>query len=52
SPPLEQTSSFISLSVSGMRCMENCGQTVQRALQAVPGVVSVTIHFPTRTASV
>ncbi|CAN0167297.1 unnamed protein product [Scytosiphon promiscuus] len=52
SPPAEQTSSFISLSVSGMRCMENCAQTVQRALTAVPGVRSVTMHFPTRTASV
>lgn len=52
SPPLEQTASFISLSVTGMMCMENCGQTVQRALREVPGVRSVTIHFPTRTASV
>lgn len=52
SPPLEQTSSFISLSVSGMKCMENCGQTVQQALREIPGVQSVTIHFPTRTASV
>lgn len=52
SPPAEQTSSFISLSVSGMMCMENCGQTVQQALKKVPGVLSVTIHFPTRTASI
>lgn len=52
SPPLEQTASFISLSVTGMMCMENCGQTVQRALREVPGVRSVTVHFPTRTASV
>eukprot|EP00903_Cladosiphon_okamuranus_P008324 g8008.t1 len=52
SPPLEQTSSFISLNVAGMMCMENCGQTVQRALREVPGVQSVTVHFPTRTASV
>lgn len=52
SPPLEQTSSFISLNVAGMMCMENCGQTVQRALREVRGVQSVTIHFPTRTASV
>ncbi|CAN0396187.1 unnamed protein product [Ectocarpus sp. 8 AP-2014] len=35
-----------------MMCMENCGQTVQQALNKVPGVLSVTIHFPTRTASI
>lgn len=52
SPPLEQTATFISLSISGMMCMENCGQTVQRALREIPGVLSVTVHFPTRTASV
>ena len=52
SPPLEQTSSFVSLNVADMKCMENCGQTVQRALREIPGVQSVTIHFPTRTASV
>eukprot|EP00752_Nemacystus_decipiens_P017282 g15483.t2 len=33
-----QTSSFISLSIAGMMCMENCGQTVQRALREIPGV--------------
>ncbi|CAM9295617.1 unnamed protein product [Laminaria digitata] len=49
-PPLAPT--YISLSVLGMMCMENCGQTVQRALSLVPGVRSVTVHFPTRTASV
>ena len=49
-PPLAPT--YISLSVAGMMCMDNCGQAVQRALSVVEGVRSVTVHFPTRTASV
>lgn len=43
---------YISLSVDGMMCMENCGQIVQRVLSDVEGVKSVTVHFPTRTVSV
>lgn len=46
------TPTYISLSVQGMMCMENCGQVVQRALSRVGGVRNVTVHFPTRTASV
>eukprot|EP00903_Cladosiphon_okamuranus_P006520 g6372.t1 len=52
SPPLEQTSSLISLNVEGAMCMEDCGQAVQQALREVPGVHSVKVDFPTRTASV
>lgn len=47
-----QSQTYISLSVKGMMCMESCGQMVQRALGEVAGVRSVTVHFPTRTASV
>ena len=47
-----QSQTYISLSVKGMMCMESCGQTVQQALVDVSGVRSVTVHFPTRTASV
>lgn len=47
-----QSQTYISLSVKGMMCMESCGQMVQRALGEVPGVRSVTVHFPTRTASI
>lgn len=47
-----QSQTYISLSVKGMMCMESCGQMVQRALGEVAGVRSVTVHFPTRTASI
>lgn len=50
--PLFPAPTYISLSVKNMMCMQNCGQTVQRVLSKVPGVRSVTVHFPTRTASV
>lgn len=32
--------------------MENCGQMVQRVLREIPGVHTVTVHFPTRVASI
>ncbi|CAN0152441.1 unnamed protein product [Discosporangium mesarthrocarpum] len=35
-----------------MMCMEVCGRKVQGVLGGVRGVKSVTVHFPTRSASV
>lgn len=49
---LTSTPTYISLSVGGMSCMDSCGAAVQRALSMVDGVRNVTVHFPTRTASV
>jgi Heavy-metal-associated domain len=43
---------YVSLAVSGMMCMEGCGQTVMTCLQKLKGVISASVHFPTRTASV
>jgi copper chaperone CopZ len=34
----EPESSVTTLTVTGMRCMKNCGSKVQRALTALPGV--------------
>jgi copper chaperone CopZ len=43
---------YFSFLVADMKCAETCGMRVQQMLSLVPGVISVNIHFPTKTASV
>mmetsp|Transcript_5417 Transcript_5417/g.8167 ORF Transcript_5417/g.8167 Transcript_5417/m.8167 type:complete len:139 (+) Transcript_5417:2-418(+) len=33
-------------------CMQNCGEVVRKSLEGLDGVMSVSVHFPTRTVSV
>ena len=42
----------IRLRVEGMMCQKNCGTTVRRALEAVPGVQSAEVSFAEQSAVV
>lgn len=42
--------STAALRVGGMSCMANCGNTVEKALNAVPGVTNAFVAFDERTA--
>ncbi|OQR99024.1 hypothetical protein ACHHYP_07431 [Achlya hypogyna] len=48
----DDTDTLTVLSIDGMMCMLNCGATVQRALESVPGVHRVFIGFNEKCAYV
>ncbi|EQC32506.1 hypothetical protein SDRG_09832 [Saprolegnia diclina VS20] len=48
----DDTDSLTVLSIGGMMCMQNCGNTVQNALELVPGVHRVFIGFNEKCAYV
>ncbi|CAN0043443.1 unnamed protein product, partial [Scytosiphon promiscuus] len=41
---------IIALEVEGMMCQKNCGSTVKRAIEAVPGVTGAEVSFAARRA--
>lgn len=50
-PPRVDYEHFVKLRVLGMMCQKNCGSTVQKALEDMPGCVSAQASFSTSSAS-
>jgi Cu+-exporting ATPase len=47
---MEEATSDVRLTVEGMMCQRNCGSTVTRALESVPGVSHVIVSFEKKQA--
>ena len=47
-----EVSPDVVLEVEGMMCQNNCGTTVRKALESVPGVARVEVSFPLKRAKV
>jgi Cu+-exporting ATPase len=51
-PVWDQQDRIVTLKIDGMRCMKNCGSKVTKALEQIPGVLSINIDISTKTAEI